>query len=387
MTDRTKPALVLAGCVFIGASTNAYMIVPASIAPHLVTDFAIRRTDVGTAVSAAVFGSVLAQLPSGVLMDRYDNRRLMLGGVAVFALASLAAWLAGSYEALLATRFVGGTMIGLTFTTSANIVGSVFPAERRGVATSAFVASAPVGFAIAQMTSPVVAARSEWPAIFAAWAVVAAVGYGLFRIATPVPLRTGERLSVAEFVAAVRNPEIILVASSAFCAYGVYFFLNTWMPTYANEVLAISLAGAGAVTALVPFVGIVARPGGGWLSDYVNDRRGVIAGSLACELPILFVIIRTTSPISFAVLLLLAGFAAQLSTGVYYAYTQELAPASAQGTSLTVFTTLAFSGSLVSPVLGGWLIDSVSWTATFAVYTVMAVLGACAVLAIPWVRS
>lgn len=378
--------IVLLGCACIGASTNAFMIAPASIAPPLVADFAINRTAIGTVISAAVLGSVIAQLPSGVLMDRYDNRRLMLGGAGFFATACLSVWLVDSYLAWLGTRIIGGLMVGLTFTLSANVVGYVFPADKRGTATSLFVASAPSGFAIAQLSSPIITAWAGWRMVFTVWAGVAVVGYGLFRVATPVPIRSGEPLSATEFVRTVRNPAILLIAGAAFCSHALYFFLNSWMPTYANEVLAISLAGAGAVTALVPFVGIVARPGGGVVSDYLNNRRHAIAGSLALELPILLLIIQVTSPLSFGILLLCAGFAAQFSTGIFYAYTQELAPEGATGTSLTVFTTLAFSGSLVAPVLGGWLIDVFSWTATFWVFTAMAVVGAGTVLAVPYAR-
>ncbi len=363
------------------------MIAPASIGPPLIADFAIDRTAIGTIISAAIFGSVVAQLPSGVLMDRYDNRGLMLGAVVIFSGASVAVWIVPSYILLLGTRVLAGTMLGLMFTMSANIIGRVFPANRRGFATSVFVASAPTGFAVAQLTSPIITARFGWELVFTIWPLVTVLGYGLFRLATPDPVRTGERLSVSEFVTAIQNPSIILVAASAFCAYGVYFFLNSWMPTYANEVLAVSLAGAGAVTSLVPFVGIIARPGGGWVSDYLGDRRLVIAGSLLGVLPVLFVIIQTRSPIVFGGLLLLAGFAAQLSAGIYYAYTQELAPEAATGTSLTVFTSLAFSGSLVSPVLGGWLIDVFSWTVTFIVYIGMAFVGAVAIYLVPWTET
>lgn len=386
MTERTRPVIVLLGCACIGASTNAFMIAPASIAPPLAADFAINRTDIGTVISAAVLGSVIAQLPSGILMDRYDNRRLMLGGAGIFAAACISVWLIKSYPVWLVSRFIGGMMIGLTFTTSAKVIGYVFPAAKRGTATSLFVASAPLGFAIAQLSSPIITEWAGWRTVFTIWAGVAVLGYLLFRISTPVPIRTGERLTTAEFIATIRNPAILLVATAAFCSHALYFFLNSWMPTYANEILAISLTGAGAVTALVPFVGIAARPGGGVVSDYLNNRRHVIAASLAFELPILLLIIQITSPLVFGILLLLAGFAAQFSTGIFYAYTQELAPPTATGTSLTVFTTLAFSGSLVAPVLGGWLIELFSWTITFWVFTAIAVIGALTVLAVPYAR-
>ncbi|WP_254763692.1 hypothetical protein [Natrinema marinum] len=71
----------------------------------------------------------------------------------------------------------------------------------------------------------------------------------------------------------------------------------------------------------------------------------------------------------------LVEFSLQFGMGVYYVYTRELAAEGRGGTSLDVFTSIAFSGTLVSPTVGGWLIDAFSWETTFLLYALIGVVG------------
>jgi len=377
----TNPWLVLAACFLVSAGANAYMIAPASVIPVVVGEFGVTKAAAGALISAAILGSVLAQLPGGVLMDRYDNRYLMGPGIAAFVAATLATYLVTGFDALLVLRFLGGLAGGFVFTMGANVVGHVFPAATQGRATSVFITSAPVGFGLAQAGSPLVAASIGVRAVLLSYVAIAAVGYLLFLAVTPDPVRSEGEFAFADVRTALTDRSVLFVAFSGFCAYALYLFLNSWMPTYGTEVLAIPLAGAGAVTALVPVVGIAARPTGGYVSDHLDRRRRpVIAGSLLGTLALFLVIPMAGTALSYAALLLLSGFVLQLSTGIYYVFVQELAAGGTEGTSLTVLTTVSFTGSLVSPLLGGYLIDAVSWGPTFAAYALLGVTGIVLVL-------
>jgi MFS family permease len=148
------------------------------------------------------------------------------------------------------------------------------------------------------------------------------------------------------------------------------------MPTYGTEVLALSLENAGAIAALVPIMGVLGRPGGGWLSDCLGGRRRpVVAGAIIVVLPVLAAITRAPSLLVFALSLLLIGFVLQFAMGIFFIYVQELAEDGTGGTALAVFGTVGFSGSLLSPILGGWLIETLSWSLAFGVYVFIGVTG------------
>ncbi|MFC6765178.1 MFS transporter [Natrinema soli] len=367
---------IFAACFLVSVGANAYMIAPASIVPLLEAAFGIDKASAGLAISAAVLGSVLVQLPFGYLMDHYDNRRLMTLGTVVFAPVAIVGSFAGTYPLFLLTRAVAGIAGGALFVLSTNVVAQVYSGPRQGFVTTVFIASAPLGFAISQFGGPIVASVFGWATVFIVSPLLSAVGYLVFRLSQPTSIQTGDQITFSEFGDALRNRSVLLVSLSGFCSYLLYIFMNSWMPTYATERLPLSLGEAGAITAILPAIGMVARPVGGWLSDYVGYRRRlVVVCSLAFALPAFFVVSRSISTVLFSIILLGVGFSLQFGMGVYYVYTRELAATGSGGTSLAVFTSVAFTGTLVSPTLGGWLIGAFSWETTFLLYACIGIAG------------
>lgn len=101
-----SPATVLwliAGCLMLQPlSTDLYL---ASL-PHLATDFGVMPAAVQQTLSLFVIGFGTAQLVSGPLSDRYGRRPVVLWGLGVYILASLACAVAATLSLLVAARFV-----------------------------------------------------------------------------------------------------------------------------------------------------------------------------------------------------------------------------------------------------------------------------------------
>lgn len=376
MTAQRSPFGIFVACFLFSVGVNAYVLAPASILPLLVEQFAISKAAAGIAISATVLGFIVIQLPGGFLMDRYDNRCLVLAGTLVFGPVAIAGTFVSSYGVFLAMRAVAGLAAGALFVLGANVVAEVFAGHRQGFVTSLFIASAPVGFAVSQIAGPLLGDMFGWQAPFIAYPVISVLGYVVFQLSRPSAIRTGERVSPRKFRAAFQNRAVLLVSVSGFCSYLLYTFLNSWMPTYAASQLPLTLEQAGAVAALLPAVGVGARPAGGWLSDRLGyRRRAVIIASLALALPAFVVVPRAVSTLLFAGVMLGVGFSLQFGMGVYYVYTRELSASEVTATSLTIFTTISFVGTLVAPPLGGWLVERLSWEPTFLVYVGIGLVG------------
>lgn len=379
-----RPWGVLVGLFLVSAGFIAYVIVPASVLPVFVAEYGIDKPTASASISAVFLTWAILQIPGGFVMDRYDNRRLVLLGAGTFILAALTGTVANSYSVFLVTRLVSGASVVFVFIGSVNILNHVLPERRRALGVSLFIASPPFGLAVAQFATPRIAAAFGWRAAVLAYTLAALVGSLLFLAFRPAPVTKTERATGAELLAALRNPPVLLVSFASFCTYAVWTFLNTWMPTYGNEVLGIDLAAAGAATALVPLAGILSRPGGGWLSDVLDGRLvPVIAASFVGTLGLLYALSNAPSPTAFAVLLALTGGAVNLAVGLYLVYVALLADESTQGTSLAVLVTFSQVGNLVAPVVGGWLIVSFSWRTGFGFGMGLAVLGLATILLVP----
>lgn len=102
MTPTTLLWLVT-GCLMLQPlSTDLYL---ASL-PNLASDFSVTPAAVQQTLSLFVFGFGSAQLISGPLSDRFGRRPILIGGLALYVIASIACTLAPNLDLLLAARFV-----------------------------------------------------------------------------------------------------------------------------------------------------------------------------------------------------------------------------------------------------------------------------------------
>ncbi len=370
------------GCFLISTGFNAYALAPASLLPVLIAEFEIGKSIAGLAVSAVFLGWAGLQLPGGWLIDRRDNRRLVTLGVAILAIASIGGMLATGFWSFLLSRFVGGASAVFVWTACIGIVARTLPAGHRGLGTSIFVASGPAGVTLAQFAGPFLANLYGWRSVFGAYLLLTLAGLPFLWSGVETSVKETADISVREFLVVLRDGRILLVSTVAFCTYSLFLFFVSWMPTYATEELLIDLAAAGAITAVVPAIGLVARPFGGWLSDVFPERRPILVAAFVLSVPLLYLVPQLRTARLFGVGLLVGGITSQLGIGVVFTYAGELAPANATGTTLALVNTFAFSGALIAPVVIGWTIDAYSWVFAFGVAMVFAVLGTMAAVAI-----
>src|SRR5437879_13329155 len=93
------------------ATTFLTIYVTQPVLPVLKDEFGVTPGIASLTVSAVVLGIALANLPFGVLADRFPIRPIVLGGGAVVALTSLACALAEHIGLLVAPRVVPGLFI------------------------------------------------------------------------------------------------------------------------------------------------------------------------------------------------------------------------------------------------------------------------------------
>src|SRR5207248_11344915 len=88
------------------ATTFLTIYVTQPVLPVLKEEFGVTPGIASLTVSAVVLGIALANLPFGVLADRFPIRPIVLGGGAVVALTSFACALTENIGLLVAARFV-----------------------------------------------------------------------------------------------------------------------------------------------------------------------------------------------------------------------------------------------------------------------------------------
>src|SRR5580700_2968707 len=187
---RRKP-LILISLLLAAFVINLYTTIVNVALPSLVRQLHASDSQLQWIVDAfnlLFAGSVLA---AGSLSDRFGRKGMLLAGLTVFGLASLAGGLVDSAGALIATRSVMGVGAAMVFPSTLSLITNVFT-ERGERARAIGLWGAITGVAIA--LGPIVGGwlleLSDWRSIFFAM----------------VPIAAGAGVLVARYVPTSRDP-------------------------------------------------------------------------------------------------------------------------------------------------------------------------------------
>ncbi|MGZ0747222.1 MFS transporter [Haloparvum sp. AD34] len=379
-TDYSTWGLVI-GASLISTGLAAYEIVPASITPIIRGSLHIGPTSAGLLVGIMFGTAVVVSLPAGAVLDRADSRTAMAFAVFTLVIAGTWGWIAGrggDYRAVIASRVLGGIAYVVVWNAGIDMVGRAVDGSHRATAIGFFTASGPIGFALGQGTGPLIAKWFGWPTVFLAFTVPTLIGFVVFWPASRGhgASRT-DAPSLREFGAVLRSRDVWLVGFLGFLGYALYLFVNSWGASYLTQELGFSLAVSGLLVAVFPAVGVVSRISSGLLSDRLFDsrRKPIVLGSFGLAAPLILTFTQLRSlPLLFGVLLL-TGFAVQLTLGLSFTYVREVVDPRVAATAVAFQTSIGLAGAFLAPIAGGAVVKSTGFDTAFLLAGAVAICG------------
>jgi len=372
---------LVAGASLVSTGLAAYEIAPASVTPLVRESLRIGPAAAGLIVGVMFGTAVVTSLPAGAVLDRTDSRNAMALATLTLFVAGGWGWFAGhggDYRSVLASRALGGVAYVVVWNAGIDMVSRAVDDDERATAVGIFTASGPIGFALGQGTGPHVADAFGWPAIFLAYAGFALVGLLLFWPASRGLGRTRDDApTVREFGAVLRDRTVWTVGALGFLGYALYLFVNSWGSSYLSEEIGLSLALSGLLVAAFPAVGVLARVGSGLLSDrlFGGRRRPVVLWSFGLATPLMLAFTRLDSVPLLLAVLLIAGFAVQLTLGLSFTYVREVVDPRVAATAVAFQTSVGLAGAFVAPTAGGAVVDVAGFDAAFALAGTLAACG------------
>ena len=146
------------------APLNSTMIAVAL--PQIIQEFETDVAGAGWLVTAYLITMASLQPVAGKLGDRLGRRPLILGGVACFGLASIAAALASSLPALLVFRVLQAVTGAIALPNGAALLREVIPAERRAGRFGLVGAAIALAAAVGPLVGGFLVGQAGWRAIF-----------------------------------------------------------------------------------------------------------------------------------------------------------------------------------------------------------------------------
>lgn len=266
---------------FVGRQILAVMFEP------IKAEFGVGDTALGL-ISGLAFAGVYAVLglPAGRLVDRLPRTRLLAAACLLWALATMACGLAGSFLVLALARMLVAVSESPTTSASLSLIADLYPPQRRSFAISCFTAAPTFSSIIGLSVGAWVVEQFGWRSAFIALGVPALAFAAVLGLLVRDPQRGRWDLAPHALPAArlglgaearllwALAPYRRLVLAGGLTTLGSYA-VAMWNTSFLVRSHGLSLQDAGMLAGVV--CGTAAGVGGlfsGWLSDRLARRAG-----------------------------------------------------------------------------------------------------------------
>lgn len=174
--------LLLAAIAALG-SLATQLLVPAL--PQLAHDLQAGADDAQLVISLFLIGLGAGQLLTGPFVDRMGRRPVLLAGLSLYCLASLAAALAPNLPLLLVARLLQALGGATGVVVARVLVGDLFPPEEAAGRQATLMAVVLVSPALAPIIGGILSEVAGWRAIFGGLALAGLAGLALVAICLP----------------------------------------------------------------------------------------------------------------------------------------------------------------------------------------------------------
>ncbi len=395
------PAFVVALVIAVVVALGFGLVVP--VLPEYARSFGVGLFAASAVVAVFAGVRLVSNLFTGALADRIGTRRAVGWGAIVVAVSSLAVAAAPSYAALLVVRGLGGFGSALFFNALITLVITSVSGAQRGRAVGMLQGAFLFGMAFGPTVGGLLAEPLglRWPfaiyAVFCAAAGLVAFGF------LPRPAATGrpshadgargpddEPVLVAPAAggtgrstptwAVVRDlcrdhafvAALIMMAVSRWAATGIRFSL---IPLFGREVVGASHGVVGLALTLAAVTHLMVAWPAGKVADTYGRRTLAWPAYLAFAAISLAVVWATTVP-AFVVVLALYGIGTGFTAVTPPAVVGDVVPPDRSGVGVGTLNTAGDVGSVLGPLVCGWLAGAAGYGWAFGASAALLVVGA-----------
>lgn len=366
-------------CTLAFTATMVARLTISPLVPEITAAFEVTNATVGLALSGMWVAYAFSQFPSGILGDRYGEKRVILVAVGSTAVATLFIAASPSVLAFMLFTVVLGAGAGLHYTVATTFLTRQF--DDIGRAIGVHIAGGPIAGLVAPPAATLVGARYGWRAGILLGTAVAVPAFALFawKIRPTEPNRPDqpmrERFAPGSLVELLSRPSIGYTTALATLNAFTWQATASFLPTFLEIGGGLSGTLSALLFSLYFLVHGVTQPVTGSLSDRIGRDETVILTMAAGVAGFAFLVVATrdgTGLTPIVIGILLVGLAMSWGAPLQSRFMDLLSDAergAGFGLVRTVYMVFGASGSVVV----GAVSDVAGWTAAFGLLaTVMA---------------
>ena len=324
---------------------------------------------VSLAVGAAGVGTLLADIPSGVLLERLGRRPSMLAGCGAVALSCLLVPVLPNFASLVVLQFIGGLGSALwAMSRHVFLADSTIPAER-GRAISIFAGLYRMGNFGGPAIGGIVADRFGLASPFLVAGVLAAIGMAVSYAFIPeseartATISTGAYLRGMGKVVAANAGVLSSAGFAQLCTQMIRAGRQIIVPLYAAYAIGLDVSAVGAIISISSAIDMVLFLPAGIVMDRIGRKAAIIPCFLILSIGMAMV------PLSHDYVTLLfattiMGFGNGIGSGTMMTLGADLAPAGAVGSFLGIWRLIGDAGGAGGPLVVGGVADLIGLAAS-----------------------
>ena len=320
--------------------------------------------------SLAIVGALLA-MPLGLLVSRFDARKVLCAGVAVLALTNFAGGFATGLGLLIASRVVEGIAVVVLLICASSVVGRQAAPRERDLAMALSSTAVPSGIALMMLGATMAASlgyQLSWQMLWQlnGWLAVAS-GLVLWWCLPAMPAVVSTAADSGAWnairsVAQARGAQRIAICFAVYAV--VYFAFSGFLPLLLRDLLGLSPRQAGYVSAAIVAVNVLGNISAGALMRRGVPPRWVVGVGFTIGAVCISLLFWLTLPMqaSVAIAMLMTGCMGSIP-GALTAGAPKAAP-SATLVPPTIGFMLqgSYVGQLLGPLAAGVLAQAGGWS-------------------------
>ena len=371
-------------------------------APFMTRELGLDAVAMGIVFSAFSWTYAAAQIPGGILLDRFGVRLTYFFSVTIWSAFTLLQGFTTNLWTLIACRMGLGVAEAPAFPSNSRVLGTWFPQAERARATGVYSVGQYFGLAFLSPVLFWIAAAFGWRALLiivgAAGILFGFVWYAFYRdphesranqaerdyivAGGGVGSGSGVRFEWRHISFLLRQRQILGASIGQFASNSTLVFFLTWFPTYLATERQMGWIKVGFFTILPFIAACVGVLTGGVCSDLLLRHTG--SANIARKLPIItglllastIVIANFVTGDTLVIAIMSVAFFGQGMCNLGWTLLTDVAPKELMGLSAGVFNLCANLAGIVTPLVVGFIVGATgSFVWALAFIGIVALLG------------
>ncbi len=356
MTDRRMISMLIALCAAVFFVTSA----GASLAPFLnliAGDLDTTLPAVAHLFSVQALTWGIASLVAGVISERFGQRMILVGGIALLGVMRLGFSTADSYGAAVVWQILsgigGGAFMGIVYA----VVSEHVTPDIRGRAMSWVITGQSLSLVLGVPLVTLLGAIGGWRSAIATHGTCVLICAIIARLATPPdPARQPHAARPRVPYAALFNPRLMALLAAGTTERMCFAVIAIFLPAYLQHTYDTALGGLALVLGLVAAGNLIGNILGGRIADRTRKRARLFAIGSALTAVVVLPLMAWHPGLGVSVTLgFVFSFVNAAGRPSLMATLAEM-PAEMRSTLFGLNITMASMGWLLAGSVGGWLI-------------------------------